>query len=295
MLRTQLQRVRQRLINHFQTRAVDPHELTMLVEPHIALAIGALVCFGISDLVYKRAAVAGVPTHQMMMVQSWSYGALVTIYGFATSTLVFDAASLWGIVAGVFAFTGFYNFARSFTAALAVIFLGEPLTGYKLAGLLFAPIAVWLLLGDRLVFAGVRLPSQSLARVLVATVAVAIANVLYKIGLREGATPAALLVVQAIAVITMSTTMVLAFDRRIAPSRTTVHHALSASVLLAFGFVFLMEGLARGDASVVVPIAQMGFIVTALLGVLLMREASSGRKATGIGVALLALASLAMS
>ncbi len=57
----------------------------------------------------------------------------------------------------------------------------------------------------------------------------------------------------------------------------------------------LMEALARGEASVVVPIAQLGFVVTALLGVIVMREAVTGRKLLGIGLAIAALASLARS
>ena len=34
------------------------------------------------------------------------YGSIVIAYGLFTGTLVFNAASLWGAVAGVFAFTG---------------------------------------------------------------------------------------------------------------------------------------------------------------------------------------------
>jgi multidrug transporter EmrE-like cation transporter len=43
------------------------------------------------------------------------------------------------------------------------------------------------------------------------------------------------------------------------------------------------------------PIAQMGFVVTALLGFVFLREPLTARKSAGLVVALLALASLAWS
>ena len=55
----------------------------------------------------------------------------------------------------------------------------------------------------------------------------------------------------------------------------------------------LVEGMARADASVVVPIAQMGFIVTAMLGFVFLGEPFTGRKGAGLVAALAALASLA--
>lgn len=57
----------------------------------------------------------------------------------------------------------------------------------------------------------------------------------------------------------------------------------------------MAESMARAQASVVVPIAQMGFIVTAMLGFLLLRESFTLRKGAGIAVAFGALASLAIS
>jgi drug/metabolite transporter (DMT)-like permease len=55
----------------------------------------------------------------------------------------------------------------------------------------------------------------------------------------------------------------------------------------------MVEAVARGEASVAVPIAQMGFVVTALLGFFFLRERFSARKGAGIAAALAALACLA--
>ena len=276
-------------------------------------ALGALVFYGLGDLVYKRAAVTGVPPHQFMMVQTWFFLTLVTLYGLVTGTLRLGPSALWGAAAAVFAFTGFYNFAQSLrsgsvsinapifrlsftvTAALAILFLNEPLTGYKVAGIATALVAVWLLLGSPDGRIPRKTAASSLLRVVVATVSVGIANLLYKYGLLAGATPASLLVVQAIGAVTMSTALASYKDRGIRPVPRVWRFSIAAALLLSSAFVLLLEGLARGEASVLVPIAQMGFVVTAVIGFTFLREPFSPRRGVGLLAALAALASLASS
>ena len=277
------------------------------------LALGAMLCFGLSDLVYKRAAGAGVPAHHLMMVQSWLYGPMVLLYGWATHTLHFNLATLWGVAAGVFAFTGFYNFAKSLqggaisinapifrlsftlTALLAVLLLHEPLGLAKIIGLACALLAVWLLLGSA---QGVALDAKmrlSLLRVLIATTALGIANLIYKVGLLAGSTPATMLVAQAFVVISMSTVITLRINGHLRFGKPAAVHATITAVLLTAAFIFLFEGLARGEASRLVPVAQMGFVVTATFGFLFLREPFTARKGIGLAVALAALAALAQS
>ncbi len=246
--------------------------------PGIEYALGAMLLFGIGDLVYKRGAAAGAQPHHFLMVQSWVFMPTVASYGLFTGSLKFSpAAALWGGLAGVFALTGFYNFAHSLksglisinapvfrlsfviTAALAVLLLSEPLTPYKIAGIALALAAVWLLLGAPAADpAGRRESRSSLVRVLVATAAVGIGNLIYKYGLRAGATPASLIVAQSVVFVTLATAFVGAVDRRIRPSGAALRYAPRAAIALAFAFAFMVESLARGEASVVVPIAQMG-------------------------------------
>ena len=281
--------------------------------PGIGYALGAMLFFGLGDLVYKRGAAAGAQAHHFLMVQSWVFAPSVVLYAAWTGSLNFVAGSLWGALAGLFVLVGFYNFAHSLrtgsisinapvfrlsfvlTAALAVLFLGEPLTPYKVAGLLLALAAVWLLLGAPAPAdaAGRRESRSSLARVLVATVSVGAGNFIYTLGLRAGATPGSLIVAQAAVVVTLATIFVGVVDRRIRPSGAALRYAPRAAIVLAFAFAFMVEGMARAEASVVVPIAQMGFVVTALLGFLFLREPFTARKGAGLVAALAALASLA--
>src|SRR3989475_1616006 len=162
----------------------------------IGYALGAMLLYGVADYVYKRGASAGAPPHQFLMVQTWFFSSLALLYGLVSGTLAFNAGALWGAAAGVLVVVGYYNFARSLksgaisthatifrlsfavTVALAVLVLGEPLTAPKLAGLALVLAAVWLLLAAPGAASSDahRERRSSLARVLVATVAVGIAR-----------------------------------------------------------------------------------------------------------------------
>ena len=283
--------------------------------PAFALALGAMGCFGVGDLIYKRAASAGAAAHRFMMIQSSCVGVLMLAYGLVTQALVPSAASLWGAVAGLFAYTGYYNFAKSLrtgnvsinapvfrlsftvTAALAVLLLGEPLNLPKVAGLGLALAAVWLLLGGEPGAPGTD-PAQvraSMLRVLGATAAVGVANLLYKVGLRAGATAATMLLVQAATVIALGTYRSWRIDGGFPVRRVEMRYAASTGVVLTGAFVLLMEALARGQASVLVPIVQMGFVVTALAGFLFLGERFTARKGVGLAMAVGALGCLAVA
>lgn len=275
-------------------------------------ALVAMFCYGLADLVYKRAAAAGVPAHQFLMVQAWCFAPGVTLYGLVTGTLVFEASALWGALTGLFLYFGLYHFVHSLesgpvsvnapifrlsftvTAALAVWLLGEPLTAFKVAGLVLALAAVWLLLGAAEAGEVPRRASRSsLVHVLVATLTVGVANLLYKVGLRDGATPETLLVAQAAVFMPLATGFGWGMDRKLSPRPLTWRHAPVAAILLAIGLLLLVEGLVYGEASVLVPIAQMSFVVTSGLGFVFLRELPTLRKGLGLLAALAALASLA--
>jgi drug/metabolite transporter (DMT)-like permease len=299
--------------------------------PGIGLALVAMVCFGLGDLVYKRAAAKGIAARHFIMVQAWVFCPLITLYALATGTLVLDAAAVWGAAAGLCALIGFYNFAQSLrsgsistnapifrlnftiTATLAILLLGESLGVLKLAGLALALVAVWLLLADRgsNVFpehdlvrepvptfrdhAHAGMDRGSLARLLVATLCVGLANLFYKVGLLHGASPETILSAQAWTFCSLATAFVYAQDRALRPPRAIWRFSAAAGVLLLFGFVVLLHGLRVGPASVLIPVAQLGFVITALVGALLFGERVDTRKRLGLAVAAAALAVLAIS
>jgi len=282
------------------------------MSPGIPYALGAMLLFGVGDLIYKRGAAVGALPHQFLMVQSWAFLPTVATYGLLTGSLTFVKGALWGLPVGVFVLTGFYNFAHSLksgpvsvnapvfrlsfviTAALAVALLGEPLGARKLAGIALALAAVWLLLAaPAATDTGRHETRSSLVRVLVATAAIGVGNFIYKFGLRAGATPASLIVAQACVVVSSSTTLTRIVDGRIRPSRAVLRYAPLAGVAIALAFCMMVESLARGEASVMVPVAQMGFFATSLIGFLFLREPFSLRKGAGLVAALAAMLFLA--
>jgi len=276
----------------------------------IVYAIVAMVCYGVSDFIYKQAAAAGIRADHFLMAQGWLFCPLVIVYALATHTLVLDPAALWGSLAGAFVFIGFFCFIRSLatgsvstnasifrlnfivTVLLVVIWLGEPLTPGKIAGLALALLATWLLLGAGAKRAASR---HSLLLVAIATLAFGTSNFFHTMGLRHGALPETLAVAQAALFMPLATVVVYVVDRKLRPPSVTFKYSAPAAIVLLGATISLLRSVAEGQASVLVPIAQMGFVVAALLGIFVLREPVTVRKLIGLATALAALAALAAS
>lgn len=281
----------------------------------IIYAILAMACYGFSDFIYKQAAAAGIRADHFLMAQAWVFCPTVIVYALATGTMTFTPAALWGSLAGGFYFVGFYFFIRSLaagavstnatifrlnfivTVALSIALLGERLTMTRIAGLVLALAATWLLVGT-----GARMGSgpssaqrKSLIEVTVATVAFGAATFFHTVGLRSGAGPEMLMVAQAAVFMPLATFIVFQAKGTLRLPVVTFKYSLPASITLIGATLFLLRGLSLGQASALVPIAQMGFIVAALLGIFVLREAVTLRKAAGLAFALCALAALAAS
>jgi len=276
------------------------------------LALGAMIFYGLADWIYKRAAAHGVQAHHFLPLQAFFFAPGIFLYGLATGTLVLGPAFAWGMSAGVLVFIALYNFARclasgavsivapvfrlSFciTAALAVWLLDEPLTPWKLAGLSAALAAVWLLLGGGRGDVP-RASTTPVIRVLIATAAMGVVSFVYKLAALAGGTPATVLTGQASVFMPLATLFAVARDRGFRPPAGSWRYGATAAVLLLFGLVMLIAGLAQGEASVLIPVAQLSFVVTAALGVIFLREPVTPRKGAGLAFAVAALAFLAQS
>lgn len=278
----------------------------------LAYALGALVCYGASDVVYKRAAVIGVLPEQFLSAQALFFCPAVLVFGWCSGMLVWSAGAAWGAAAGVFVLIGFLNYVRSLrsgsvsviapvfrlnflvTAALAILWLGEALTIAKLIGFVLALAAGWLLLAaPSAAPATASAGARPLVQVLVATVAMGAANFCYKLGLIAGATPETLLAAQAVVFTAMINTSCYIATGTMRPVSRVCRHAAAAAFVLLFAFIFLLRSLRHGEASVMVPIAQMGFAIAAIIGLVWLQEAVTMRKLAGLaaaGVALLVLA-----
>jgi drug/metabolite transporter (DMT)-like permease len=215
------------------------------------------------------------------------------------------------MLAGVLVFVALYNFARSLktgavsivvpvyrlsfaiTVVLAVWLLDEPLTGWKIAGLAASLVAVWLLLGGTAPAA--RASGPAVARVLVATLAMGVVSLVYKFGTNAGGSPATILAGQAAVFLPLTIVFALIRDRGFRPPPGAWRYSATAALLFLSGLILLITGLQRGQASVLVPVAQLSFVVTVGLGLVFMRETLTRRKALGLAFAVAALVCLTRS
>ena len=279
-----------------------------------AYALAALICYGLADIIYKRAAMAGLRAEQFLMGQAWFLFPSLVTWAWLSGRLVPSWPALWGSAAGLAVLIGFYNYSRSLrlgsvsviapvfrlnflvTAGLAIGLLHELLTAWKVGGFALALLAGWLLLGGTVRQGPVERSAarRALLQALLATVAAGTANFFYKVGLIGGATPETILVAQGMVFTSLITALSVTLNRRVLPPRGFARHSAPAAAVLLGAFLFLLHALRLGAASVVVPMAQMGFVVAALIGVVVFREAWTLRKAAGLCAAAAALTLLAL-
>jgi drug/metabolite transporter (DMT)-like permease len=280
--------------------------------PGLGFALAAMLCFGASDLLFKRAAATGSQARHFVMMQAWVFCPAMTIYAWLTGTLVVELSAMWGALAGLAVYIALYNFGRSLqagavsalapifrmnftvTVVLAVLLLGETLNAVKIVALVCSFGAVWLLLAEPSVTRG-RPNWLSLTRVLIATVGMGLGNLFYKVGLQHGALPETIMAAQAWLFCPLATLVTFMTDRNLRTPTAAWPYAAGTAVVLLFGFVLLLHGLSVGAASVLVPVAQMGFVFTAIAGAVLFKETLTNRKRIGIAVAVVALGLFAVS
>jgi uncharacterized membrane protein len=108
------------------------------------------------------------------------------------------------------------------------------------------------------------------------------------LGLLHGAVPETMVAAQAWVFSQATITGLSQFDRSRIPPGAWRYSAFAALALFG-AFVFLMHALLLGPASVLVPVAQMSFVITALVGVAIFGERLDLRKGIGLAVATAAL------
>jgi drug/metabolite transporter (DMT)-like permease len=301
-----------------QVSAIRSNDIKADMSSALAFAFAALVLNGLTDFAFKQAAGGSLrgdfKMHQYIVAQSLLFWISIFLYGLVTNDLKAGPHVWLGLLAGVFMFIGFNCFAWSLhhgnvsvngpifrlnflvTAALAIILLGEPPLPAKLAGLAMALVAIWLLVGAGGAWGKVTAEARhSLWLAVLATLALGAGNTIHKVGLAWGGTPATQLVTHSFVYLSLSVIVSMRADGRLVLPRKVWGMALWGAVSGAAGFIAMMRGLTIGEASVIVPIAQMGLVVSAALGMAVIGERVTGRKLAGLAAAVAALAALAIS
>ena len=286
----------------------------------ILFAFGSMVFYGLSDWVYKQVAIKGIKPHHFMALQATFFMPSIFIFGYLSNDLHFDLSYLFGMGAGIGLFLALFNFSISlnegavsiaapifrlsfiFTVVLAIFILNEPINSLKIAAFLLCFIAIWLLLGNPLIFKtnmGLAFEShiskKGLLRVLLATCFMGITSFIYKLGILAGGTPISVVCGQATTFFPCAYGFVLMRDKGFSvPLKRWYFGAVAAFTQLT-AQILLLKGLVDGQASVLIPIAQMGFVITAILGIVFLQERLTKSKVFGLAATVLALICLAVS
>lgn len=168
---------------------------------------------------------------------------------------------------------------------LGLIFLGEPLGGIKLLGIACAVVAV-IFLYQRGEGRHARLVSLFLWVIILAALLRASFGVISKAGIMAGASPSMIMVLGAVSWVVGGLCYALCRERRMVPMGQKEVGYCVASGLVVFAIVnFLMLGLKYGEATVVIPIANLSFVVALVISVLLRYESITARKIVAVGFA----------
>ena len=269
-----------------------------MLSPAIIFALLSLVFGGLVEVVFKRysalersrgmmlfgvgivwtillIADLGIREHALVFTStSWSYGLIAGIAVSVANILLVESLRHMEVSLG----STIYRLNTIVVVFLSVIFLGELLSGIKLAGVGCGVIAVLLLYRQQHSLGTHHTLSTGLIIVFAAALLRAIYVVVTKAGLSAGADADVLILISAICWIISGLSYAVLVEHRYAITRAKVVYSLVAGSLV-YGIVkTLVTALSLGDAGVVVTIANMTFLISLLVALLLKMEVLSLRK-----------------
>lgn len=269
----------------------------------VLFALASMVVHSFADLLYKRGQVRGIVPETFLVFQSYTFGLTSFLIALFAGHLRLDGTTWkYGPPTGLLAFAASYAFLRSLkrgeagihttilrlsfvlTVLLAIIFLEEPLSARRVAGLLSAILAISAFLPLALSAGGRRGDLPSLLLALLAMVFLGGLHFVYKLAAMEGVEAPSLMFVQ-FCFYSSSAMAYSALTTRFRRTPETLSHGLLAGVLIASALTLLIYALRLGDASVMVPIQQMSFVLTAFLAIFFFKESFSPLKGLSLALA----------
>ena len=276
--------------------------------PVIALALLSMVCAAANDFIFK-----------LYARRSGSVGAYLAVIGIVWA-LVFTACLpsrdclldrktlQWGILSGIFSITANILFVKALAkgdmgicstiyrlnlvpaALLAFILFKEPVTLPRLTAIASGVAAVFLFSWPAGKAASKSPVSAAVVLIVLASFLRAGMGLSYKAGLLNGSDGYGLLVINGVVWVIGGIICHFLADRemwRIPPS--TVTYGGISGILVCGIALFMMLALKHGDASLVLPVTQMSFALTALAGIVLIKEPLTARKCAGVSLGVLCI------
>ena len=266
-------------------------------------ALIAILLIGCADAINKRARQAGIPIGRYLLVQGPVFSAVTLIVALGSTGLKLSGSDLfYSLIGGALSFAAFVVMLRGlsrglastnyaifrlsfvFSSGAAIVLFREGVSPGKIVGIVLAVGAIVLFSGRP----GGMAP---------AAVAAMFINACFQLFLKAVAgavgSTASLFFLMSLVFLILTLGYNLAFVRgRLEPR--VLRYALPNGVLMAIGTLFVLGALERGEASRVLPVVQLSFIITAAAAVMFLGEKLTRFHLAGIISAVLAIGLLAL-
>ena len=280
----------------------------------IIFALGSMGCAAINDFIFKLYIRKGRPVGIYMALIGVVWTGVFAVAAGGDRVLHPDHATLaWGLISGVLSALAnillieamgrhevgecatIYRLNLAPAAIMAFVFLGESASALKLLGIGAAVVAVVLLFSpdSRGTHSGGRL---WLAMIVMASLLRASMGIAYKFGANAGGDYQVILALNgAVWIISGLIYHGLRGRARAAVwAGKALTYGLCSGVLICGIVFFMMSGLRVGQASTVLPIAQLSFLGTSMIGMIFLREACTPKKVMGLLAAVLCIVLMAL-
>ncbi len=282
----------------------------------ILFALGSMLCAALNDVVFKLFATRkkSVGLYMSVIGMVWT---LFFIFRCGGWEIFFNSAPshlwLWGIIAGLFSSVAnilliegmaknevgvcaaIYRLNMAPAVLLAFVLLGENPSPGKLAGIFFA-ICASILFFKKCGHESVdKYDYFGLWVIVLAALLRAGMGLAYKYALLPSVDANAFLAINGILWIVSGIIYHNLKGKSQASDYVVVWgYGLLSGILICGIVLFMALALQLGDASTVLPIAQLSFMVTALAGIAFLGESLTWRKAAGLAFAMLCIISMGL-
>ncbi len=279
-----------------------------LFDSPLGLAIIAMMAIGAADAINKKARQAGIPINSYLLIQSPVFTTSILIITIATTGIRINQGIILFALAGTLlslpAFVlmlnsltigyasinyAIFRLGFVFSSMAAIVLLNETLTLTKLSGIIIAALAILLFFirPNQLM-----VHRQSLLLALAGMILVAIYQFVLKLAtLQIQSLPSFILMMSIF--FTSGVIFYAIFTGCFTFHRPALRYAPFNGLLMSLGTLSMILALSKGEASTVLPIVQLSFLVTVIVSVGLLKEKINYRQVAGIIGATIAIITLA--
>lgn len=258
------------------------------MSPGVGFALASLVFAGVNDFIFKKQSDDGSGRGAYMAVVGAVWFAVFALAALSSGTPASEPSATpgstvaWGLAAGLLSASANYLLIGSLrtvgaavgatiyrmnmvaAAAVGVAFLGEPLGAAKLSGFAFAAAALMLFAGGPSPSSG-RGVELGLGLAFAASLLRAGMGISYKLAAEAGVHGDWFLAIQGLVWLVAGAAGSLLRGRGPGLGAALVRRGAISGLLVCGIVYFFRRALELGEASVVIPIAQMSFVITALI------------------------------